>query len=86
MTDRQRLGTGIAGSAIAAICCFTPALVLLLGVLGLSAWLGWADYVLFPGLAFFLGLTGYALHRMRRGVAAEACCADRPVAKTRGTE
>ena len=34
------------GSVIAALCCFTPILVIGLGVVGLSAWLGWLDYVL----------------------------------------
>ena len=67
MTNKGLLYTGAAGSVIAAICCFTPALVLLLGVIGLSAWVGWLDYVLFPMLAFFLGLTGYALYRLRQG-------------------
>ena len=66
MKDRSLLGTGIIGTAIAAVCCFTPALVVLLGALGLSAWLGWLDYVLLPALALFAGLTVYALIRMRR--------------------
>ena len=66
MKDRNLLGTGIIGTAIAAVCCFTPALVVLLGALGLSAWLGWLDYVLLPALALFAGLTVYALIRMRR--------------------
>ncbi len=57
------LGTGIAGSVIAAICCVTPALVILVTAVGLSAIVGYLDYVLFPALAFFLGLTGYALYR-----------------------
>ncbi len=63
MNDRKLLRTGIAGSAIAAICCFTPALVVLVAAVGLSAIVGYLDYVLFPALAFFLGLTGYALYR-----------------------
>ena len=66
MKDRNLLGTGIIGTAIAAVCCFTPALVVLLGALGLSAWLGWLDYVLLPALALFAGLTVYAVIRMRR--------------------
>lgn len=72
MKDATILKTGIAGSIIAAVCCFTPALVILLGAVGLSAWLGWIDYVLFPALAAFLGLTAYGLWRRRR---AAACCA-----------
>ena len=66
MTDRKLLYTGAAGSAIAAICCFTPALVILLGAIGLSAWLAWLDYVLLPALVLFLGLTGFAALRMQR--------------------
>lgn len=58
--------TGGVGSAIVAICCFTPALVVLLGALGLSAWLGWIDYLLFPALALFLGITAYGLWRRHR--------------------
>ena len=60
------LKTGLIGTVIAAICCFTPALVILLGALGLSAWLGWLDYVLIPALLFFAGLTAYALIAQRK--------------------
>jgi mercuric ion transport protein len=66
MTRRPLLKTGISGSVIAAVCCFTPLLVVLLGAVGLSAWLGWLDYVLFPALAVFLAITAYALLRRRR--------------------
>jgi mercuric ion transport protein len=66
MSDRRLLGIGLGGSALAAVCCFTPALVLLLGALGLTAWLAWLDFVLLPALVFFLGLTAYALVRRRR--------------------
>jgi len=60
------LVTGLAGTVIAALCCFSPVLVILLGAVGLSAWLGWLDFVLLPALAFFLALTGFALWRRRR--------------------
>jgi mercuric ion transport protein len=69
MKDAAVLKTGIIGSVVAAICCFTPALVILLGAVGLSAWLGWIDYVLFPALAVFLGMTAYGLWRRRRTAA-----------------
>ena len=49
-----------------ALCCFTPILVVLAGAVGLSAVLGWLDYVLLPALAFFIGLTVYALYRRGR--------------------
>ena len=61
MINRALLGAGVAGSLIAAVCCFTPVLVLGLGAVGLSAWLAWADMVLFPALVIFLGLAAYGL-------------------------
>lgn len=67
MSDRRLLRTGIVGSVIAALCCFTPVLVVLLGVVGLSALSGYLDYVLFPALAFFLALTAFAWWRQQRG-------------------
>ena len=51
------------------MCCFTPALVLLLGAVGLSAWLGWLDYMLLPLLAVSLIVTGLAAYRCRKGKA-----------------
>ncbi len=61
MANRKLLGLGVGGSVVTAICCFTPALAILLGALGLAAWLAWLDYVLVPLLLVFLGLTAYAL-------------------------
>lgn len=63
MRDRTILGVGIIGTVIAALCCFTPVLVVLLGIVGLSALTGYLDLVLLPALAFFIGLTVYALRR-----------------------
>lgn len=50
------LKTGVTCSCVTAVCCFTPALVILLGAVGLSAVVGYLDYVLFPALAFSWGL------------------------------
>ncbi len=72
MDNRTLLKTAIAGSVVAALCCATPILVILLGVVGLSAWVGWLDYVLIPALVVFIGITIYALRRRR---VAAACCA-----------
>ena len=68
-TDKKVLRTGIIGTMIAALCCFTPILVVVLGAVGLSAWLGWLDYVLFPALAVFIALTIYGLYRRQRSSA-----------------
>ena len=66
MNDKGLLRTGIVGTVIVALCCFTPILVVLFGVVGLSAALGWLDYVLFPALALFVGITIYAVYRRRK--------------------
>jgi mercuric ion transport protein len=76
MDDRKLLGFGIAGAAVAAVCCFTPLLVALLAAIGLSAAVGWLDYVLLPALAVFAGIVIYALVRQRRH-GAGACAAER---------
>ena len=65
MKDRL-LQVGIIGSIIAALCCFTPVLVILFGAVGLSALIGYLDLVLLPALAIFLVITGYALWKRSR--------------------
>ena len=62
------LGFGVVGSVIAALCCFTPLLPVVLGALGLTGLLGvvYTDAVLMPILAGFLILTGYALWRQKQ--------------------
>jgi mercuric ion transport protein len=41
-----------------AVCCFTPALVLLFAVLGISSLIGaWLNPILLPALTTFLYLT-----------------------------
>lgn len=72
MNDMTVIKTGVAGSVVVALCCFTPVLVVLLGTVGLSAWLGWLDYVLLPALAIFLGIAGYGLWRRRHAAAGGA--------------
>ncbi|MCG8546727.1 MAG: mercury resistance system transport protein MerF [Alphaproteobacteria bacterium] len=66
MNPNTLLKTGIIGSLVLLICCATPVLVILLGAVGLSAWVGGLDAVLFPALAVFLALTGYALWKRKR--------------------
>ncbi len=57
--DLKRMG--IVGTVIAALCCFTPILTGLLAVVGLSWLIGYLDFVLFPVLFIFIGITIYAL-------------------------
>lgn len=65
--DATLLRTGIIGTVVAALCCFTPVLVIFLGAVGLSALTGYLDIVLVPALIFFVGLTAYAVYRPHRG-------------------
>ena len=65
MTENGLLRIGMIGTVVAALCCFTPVLVVLLGAVGFSAAIGWLDYVLLPALVLFLGLTAFALCKRR---------------------
>ena len=60
------LKTGIVGSVVAAICCFTPILVILLGILGLGAVTGYLDYVLLPALGTFLVVMAYGAYKEKK--------------------
>ena len=65
MENRKLLATGIVGFVVAALCCSTPILAVLLGAIGLSAVLGYLDYVLIPAMILFLGIVAYATYRRR---------------------
>ncbi len=67
MKESTILKTGVIGTVIAALCCFTPVLVVLFGAVGLAAVVGYLDYVMFPALGFFVLLTVYALWRKLNG-------------------
>ncbi len=65
MKRKTLLTTGIIGSLVVGVCCFTPVLVWLFVAVGLTALVVYLDYVLFPALAVFLGITAYAFLRKR---------------------
>lgn len=52
---------GLGGAVFAALCCFTPLLVVVVAGVGLSALTGWLDYALFPLLFFCLAVVAQAL-------------------------
>jgi mercuric ion transport protein len=60
MNDRSLITIG---AALAAICCATPILAVVLGGIGLSAWLAKADYVVMPVLLLGVALVGLGLYR-----------------------
>ncbi len=63
--DGRWFGIGAIGSIVAVLCC-TPLLAIVLGALGLSAWLAWSDYVVLPAFLAFLALAVYGFTRWRR--------------------
>ena len=63
MSPDSLLKTGLIGSIIAALCCLTPVLTVLLGALWFGWLVGYLDYILLPVIVIFLGLVGYALWR-----------------------
>ena len=65
MKNDKLLRVGVIGTIVAAVCCFTPILVVVVGIVGVSAVVGWLDYVLIPALLVFLGVTLYALWKRR---------------------
>ena len=66
MNPKKALLASIIATTTIAICCFTPILVVLLGAVGLSAWVGYLDYVLLPALGIFIALTILSYRRYRR--------------------
>jgi len=66
MDARRLFMLGLGGTAVTAACCFTPVLVWLFAVLGVTAWLAWADLVLWPLLLVSATMTVIAALRLRR--------------------
>jgi mercuric ion transport protein len=66
MDDKKMLKTGIFGTALMSLCCFTPTLVILFGAVGLTAVLAYLDYVLLPALGVFILLTLFALWKRQQ--------------------
>ncbi len=61
MNQNKQFRRGMIGAIVAAICCFTPLLVIVVAGVGLSAITGWLDYALFPLLFASLGVMAHAL-------------------------
>jgi mercuric ion transport protein len=68
MNAKSAFIASLTGTIVIALCCFTPFLVLILGAIGLGAWIGYLDYVLLPALGALVGLTLWSYWRYRR------CC------------
>jgi len=71
MVGRALITTGAVGAALAAVCCATPLLAVVLGGVGLTGWLAKADYLVMPALFIGIALVGLGLYRRQ---AAATCC------------
>ncbi len=79
MSNRSLITAGAVGAALAALCCATPLLAVVLGGLGLTAWLAKADDIVIPALLLGVAVLGLGLYRR---LAVAACCND--TAKDKG--
>jgi len=58
--------TGLWGTIVTAICCVTPVLPWVLGLIGLAMLTPYLDYVLFPLLFLFLAIAFWGWRRASR--------------------
>lgn len=56
---------GIVGAIIGGLLCFSPAIVFLLGIFGLGAFAGYAEFFTIPILLISIGLIIYAIYKQR---------------------
>ena len=66
MQEGKLFKTGLWGTIVTAVCCFTPVLLWVFGLIGLAILTPYLDYVLFPLLFLFLALTFWGWRRARR--------------------
>jgi mercuric ion transport protein len=77
MNDRSLVTAGVIGTVLAAICCATPLLAVVLGSIGLAAWLVNADYIVIPVLLLAVALVGLGLRRRHHAPRRETRAGDR---------
>jgi len=69
--SKKGLYASIAGTVLVILCCFTPILVITIGVVGLGAFTPYLDYILFPALAVMIVVTVLAYRKYKKGC--DAC-------------
>ncbi len=75
MTERQeRYRTSFIaaaiGTAVVALCCLTPLLVMVFGIVGLSFLTPYLDYVLLPALVVLLAVTVVSYQKWKKATSA----------------
>ena len=69
--NAKLIGAGVTGALVSMLCCVTPVLAVLLGALGLTAWVSKLDYVLIPVFVASIGLVIFAIVRRKRACSAK---------------
>jgi len=64
--SKKPLYTSITGTVLMILCCFTPLLVIALGIVGLSIFTPYLDFILFPALALFIILTLWSYKKYKK--------------------
>lgn len=64
--SRKSFMAAAIGTAVVALCCFTPLLVLVFGIVGLSFLTPYLDYVLLPALVVLLVVTVVSYRQWRK--------------------
>jgi mercuric ion transport protein len=67
--SKKGMLAALTGTVLVALCCFTPILVVFLGVVGLSAFTPYLDVVLLPALVVMIVVTIASYLRWRKSVA-----------------
>ncbi|WP_298788847.1 mercury resistance system transport protein MerF [uncultured Marinococcus sp.] len=73
MRKNKWLIGSLTGFFLTLLCCATPLLVILLGILGLGVWVGYLDYVLIPLLIVFL-ILAFVLNKKRKNTLSNKDC------------
>ncbi len=67
-STRRKKGfvAAIIGTVLVALCCFTPLLVVILGIVGLSTLTPYLDYILLPALVIMIIVTVVSFIKWRQ--------------------
>jgi len=77
--SKKGLYASIAGTIVVALCCFTPLLVVAVGLLGVGFLTPYLDYVLYPALGLMLVLTVLSYRKYKKGCTS---CSNKATADT----
>ena len=64
--NRNKFVASVISTMLVAVCCFTPLLVVILGAIGLSAFIPYLDFVLLPAFAILLIVTIVSFIKWRK--------------------